>query len=64
MIFKEKHSSYILLLDQNLPGCLYFVRYLAKCVLQFFVKQVVIYGGSGNMVVAVIWWTDVLLVEV
>ena len=33
---------YILLTDQiSLHGCLYFLRYWAICVLQFFVNQVV-----------------------
>ena len=35
-------SYYILLTEQiSLPGCLYFLRYWAICVLQFFVNQVV-----------------------
>ena len=40
--FQEKFSScYILLTDQiSLPGCLYFLRYLAICVLQLLVNQV------------------------
>ena len=34
--------SHILLTDQiSLPGCLYFLRYWAICVLQWFVNQVV-----------------------
>ena len=41
--FEQKCSlCYILLTDQiSLPGCLYFVRYWAICVLQLFVNQVV-----------------------
>ena len=35
-------SSYILLTDQiSLSDCLYFLSYWSKCVLQFFVNQVV-----------------------
>ena len=43
MIFQQKCSScYILLTDQiSLPGCLYFLRCCAICVLQLFVNQVV-----------------------
>ena len=43
IIFEEQQlSCYILLIDQvSLPGCLYFVRYWAICVLQLFVNQVV-----------------------
>ena len=43
MNFQQKCSScYILLTDQiSLPGCLYFLRYWAICVLQWFVNQVV-----------------------
>ena len=43
MIFQEKcFSCYILLTDQiSLSDCLYFLRYWALCVLQFFVNQVV-----------------------
>ena len=39
--FSTKLSScYILLTDQiSLPGCLYFLRYWAICVLQLFVNQ-------------------------
>ena len=42
MIFQQKcFSCYILLTDQiSLPGCLYFLRYWAICVLQLFVNQV------------------------
>ena len=40
--FQQKCSCYILLTDQiSLPGCLYFLRYWAICVLQLFVNQVV-----------------------
>ena len=40
--FSKKYSScYIPLTDQmSLPGCLYFLRYWAICVLQLFVTQV------------------------
>ena len=43
LIFKEKYFSfYILLIDQiSLSSCLYFVKYLAICVLQLFANQVV-----------------------
>ena len=43
MIFEEKYfSSYVLLIYEiSLSGGLYFVRYLAICVLQLFVNQVV-----------------------
>ena len=43
MIFEEKYFwCYILLPDQmSMPGCLYFVRYGAICILQLFVNQVV-----------------------
>ena len=43
IIFKEKcFSCCILLIDQiSLPGCLYFMRYWAICLLQLFVNQVV-----------------------
>ena len=43
MTFQQKCSSfYNLLTDQiSLPGCLYFLRYWAICVLQLFVIQVV-----------------------
>ena len=35
-------SCYILSTDQiSMPGCLYFLRYWAICVLQLFVNQVV-----------------------
>ena len=42
MIIQRKCSSYyILLIDQiSLPGCLYFLRYWAICVLHLFVDQV------------------------
>ena len=43
MIFQKNFSScYILLTHQtSLPGCLYFLRYWARCLLQLFVNQVV-----------------------
>ena len=43
MIFQQKcFSCYILLSDQiSLSGCLYFLRYWAMSVLQFFVNQIV-----------------------
>ena len=43
MIFQQKCSScYILLTDSiSLPGCLYFLRCWAICVLQLFANQVV-----------------------
>ena len=40
--FQQKCSCDILLTDQiSLPGCLYFLRYWAICLLQLFVNQVV-----------------------
>ena len=43
MIFEQEYfSCYILLTNQSsLTGCMYFMRYWAICVLQLFVKQVV-----------------------
>ena len=39
---KKCFSCYVLLTDQvSLPDCLYFLRYWSICVLQLFVKQVV-----------------------
>ena len=50
LFFEEKYTSrFIILIDQiSFPGCLYFVRYWAICLIQLFVNQVVTSW--------VLWW--------